>query len=165
EVKVVCDLTAKNDKGEDGPVNSEFLLYGTDEEFFYKTYNLYTLNQKELFEVCNKYGVLVYQSHPLRDKHFCIPLDPRYMHGVEVFNPHFESKISKTLEIANNNKLLMSAGSDVHTLPATEAGLYIPKEITNEKALADYLRKGESIIFGKEGVIVYNGEQLINIEY
>jgi hypothetical protein len=95
-----------------------------------------------------------------------MPLDARYMHGMEVFNPHFNSKVKETLEIANKNNLLLSGGSDTHDLVVEHfAGMLVPSDINDQFELRDYLKTGENFIICEDGVLIENGKLLLDVKH
>lgn len=137
----------------------EFLLYGISEDNFLKSYPLYNLTQKELFEFCNKRDILMVQSHPFRKEQGYFPADMRYMHGVEVYNPHllFPPRFEEAFKIALDNDKLKTSGSDFHIKDqAGLAGMIIPDEISNQFMLRDYLKTGNYSIFNTDGVFCEN---------
>lgn len=147
-----------NSNGETNILHGEFLLFGVSEKFLWDTFDLTDLTQQELYKLCNEEGILTYQSHPYRTVHFCKPLNPQFMHGVEVFNPHIEPNFDKSLSFAKENNLLMSSGSDTHVLHEPgKAGMYVPKDVCNQFELRDYLKTGESLIFDSDGLLCKNG--------
>lgn len=131
------------------PNKPEFLLYGLSEEEFLSSYPLYNITQKELFEFCNETNVLMFQAHPYRTEQGYAPGDMRYVHGIEVYNPHllFDARLDDALQLANQHQKLKSSGSDFHVVKqAGLAGMIVPDDIEDQFMLRDYLRKGESII-------------------
>ena len=70
------------------PNKPEFLIYGLSEEVFLSSYPLYNKSQKELFDFCNETDVLMFQAHPYRIEQGYATCDMRYVHGIEVYNPH-----------------------------------------------------------------------------
>ena len=133
----------------------EFLLYGISEETFLNTYPLYNLSQKELFDFCNKHNILMVQAHPFREEQGYSPADPKYMHGIEVYNPHpyFDARFETSLSFAEENGLLKTAGSDFHYEGQVgNSGMVIPDNVTDQFMLRDYLKTKECVIYNKEGV-------------
>jgi len=134
----------------------EFLLFGFSENLMKKSFPLYTYTQKELFDYCNANDILMYQAHPFRTSQGYCPANTNYMHGVEVYNQHmFESfHLPKSLNMARKAKLLISAGGDFHYQnEAGNAGMIVPDEIETSFDLRDYLKKGEAILYDKNGII------------
>ncbi len=159
EVNFLNTEKMKRDDGVENIVHGEMLLFGVSERFLRDTFDLTDLTQKKLFDLCNRENILCYQTHPYRTEHFCKPLDPRYMHGCEVFNPHIQPRTEKCLDFALKNKLLMSGGSDVHSADGVgNSCMYVPKDICNQFELRDYLKKGESLIGNTSGLYICNGK-------
>jgi predicted metal-dependent phosphoesterase TrpH len=141
----------------DEPNRPEFLLYGISENDFIESYPLYKKTQKELFEFCNKKDIIMVQAHPYRTEQRYAPADMRYVHGVEIYNPHllFEARYEESLELAQCNGKLKTAGSDFHTeRQAGLAGMIVPNDIDDQFDLRDYLKTGKCVIFDKD-VIKY----------
>ena len=138
------------------PNKPEFLLYGLSEEDFISSYPLYNASQKELFDFCEQKNLIMVQAHPYRIEQGYAPADMRYVHGIEVYNPHslFDPKFDKTLELAIQNKKLKTSGSDFHVkAQAGKAGMIIPDNIKDQFMLRDYLLNRSQIIFNKDGVL------------
>lgn len=136
------------------PNEPEFLLYGLSEELFLETYPLYCMSQKELFDFCNEHDILMVQAHPYRTEQGYAPADMNFVHGVEVYNPHFvfETRFEDALALAEKHSLLKTAGSDFH-VPEQVGMAYIevPDDIEDQFALRDFLKKGIIEIYNKEG--------------
>lgn len=139
------------------PNKPEFLMYGLSEKDFIDSYPLYNLTQKDLFAFCNNKNVLMVQAHPYRSEQGYQPADMRYVHGVEVYNPHllFDSRYRESLELAVSNSKIKTSGSDFHIKDqAGLAGMIIPDSISDQFMLRDYLLEGKQVIFDKDGIIV-----------
>jgi len=82
------------------------------------------------------------QAHPFREK--CIPVDVKYLDGVEVMNmhPRHDSQNHLAWEMAKQDeRLILLCGSDCHQLPDIGAGGILSETLPeDEKALADLLR-------------------------
>ena len=138
------------------PNAPEFLLYGLSEETFIESYPLYNHTQEELFDFCNQNDILMVQAHPYRTEQGYAPADMRYVHGIEVYNPHpcFDSRIADALRLAEENGKLMTSGSDFHVnMQAGVAGMVVPGDIGDQFMLRDYLKTGNAVIFDKDGVL------------
>ena len=138
------------------PNYPEFLLYGLSEKDFLESYPLYTRTQEELFDFCNQKNIVMVQAHPYRTEQGYAPADMRYVHGIEVYNPHpcFDSRIADALRLAEENGKLMTSGSDFHVnMQAGVAGMIVPDDIGDQFMLRDYLRTGEAVIFDQNGVM------------
>lgn len=128
----------------------EFLLYGISEEEFINSFPLYTLSQKELFEYCNEKDILMIQAHPFREEQGYSPADPRYLHGVEVVNPHvyFADRSEDAKKYADELGVLQTGGSDFHyPEQAGVASVYIPDEVEDQFMLRDYIRANKLEFF------------------
>ena len=138
------------------PNAPEFLLYGLSEETFLASYPLYNHTQKELFEFCNENDIVMVQAHPYRTEQGYAPADMRYVHGIEVYNPHplFDSRIADAVRLAEENGKLMTAGSDFHVeMQAGVAGMTVPDDISDQFMLRDYIRTGKAVLLDQNGVL------------
>ena len=131
---------------------------------FYKNATTLYLLQRLiiLFDFCNSKNVLMVQAHPYRTEQGYYPADMKYVHGLEVYNPHllFDPKFEETMELAESNNKIKTAGSDFHIKDqAGLAGMIIPDDITDQFMLRDYLLNGDQVIFSKDGII-YNSNQI-----
>lgn len=120
-------------------VHQEFLLVGFDKEFLYANDLVYTCTQPQLFEIANKNGLFMWQSHPFRVGEECG--DPKYMHGAEAFNGHYhhQNNNQKAQALCAENNLKMISGTDYHHPDQPVfSGIIIPDDIQNEKQLANY---------------------------
>ncbi len=152
-VKVFFGAEIKLTKEPNAP---EFLLYGLLEQDFLDSFPLYNHTQKELFDFCNEKDIIMVQSHPYRTEQGYAPCDMRYVHGVEVYNPHprFDSRLDMALKLADENNKIKTAGSDFHIKSqAGVSGMIVPDSINDQFMLRDYLKAGEQILFDKSGII------------
>lgn len=130
----------------DEPHYADWLLYGVTEDFLRKTPCLYTLTQKELFELCEENGVLLVQAHPFRQS----PCDPNFMHGVEINCSDGDlDKIPLVEEYAKQHALLITCGTDYHFVERTyRGGVYLPESCHTAVDMAKYIReKGSVTVF------------------
>ncbi len=132
--------------------NEEYVLYGFDESLFYRDKLMFEFSQEELFELSEKNGCFLYQSHPFRPS---VPKlgNPDFLHGAEYFNGHYHhiNNNAKAREWCDKNKLIGLSGTDFHTpdQPIT-AGVFIPDEVDNEKSLVECLFKGNFSLYCDE---------------
>ena len=132
--------------------NEEYVLYGFDKSLFYGAKLMFEFSQEELFELSEKNGCFLYQSHPFRPS---VPRlgNPEFLHGAEYFNGHYHhvNNNAKAREWCDNNKLIGLSGTDFHTpdQPIT-AGIFIPDEVDSEKSLVECLFKGEFSLYCDE---------------
>lgn len=123
----------------------EFMLLGFDEKFLYDNKPLFYYNQKELYDIADKNGFLLYQTHPFRRG---VNLgDSRYMHGAESFNGHINHINNNALatDFCDTFNLIKVSGTDYHDLgqPIT-GGIYIPETVNTNSELKDYLFSGKA---------------------
>ena len=137
----------------------EFLLYGISEEDFMDSFPLYTVTQQELFDYCNEKDILMIQAHPYRGlTGMEVATDLALMHGIEVYNPHplnnGVERLNDTLQLAIDNNLLKTAGSDFH-IKSQQGDAYciIPDDIEDQFMLRDYIRTGKCTICDRKGVL------------
>lgn len=153
-IKVFFGVEIKLIKVEGAP---EFLLYGISEQDFINSYPLYNATQKELFEFCNDKNIVMVQSHPYRTEQGYSPADMRYVHGIEVYNPHllFDARFDDCMKLARENGKLKTSGSDFHVeTQAGLAGMILPGDTTDQFMLRDYLKSGKCKIFSKNDILV-----------
>ena len=124
---------------------TEYMLLGFDREFLYNNPRLYELTQKELFELCNKNGILIYQSHPYRMN--VKAGDPRFLHGAEAFNGHFHHFNNNAVadDFCTKNNLIKLCGTDYHEFnqPISCYAL-VPDYVKDEKSLVKAIFNGET---------------------
>ena len=139
-IKVFFGLELKLINEEHQP---EFLLYGLSEDTFVKSYPLYGISQKELFDFCNHENIIMIQAHPFRHEQGYQPADIRYMHGIEVYNPHpsFPVRYHEALTLADQYGFIKTAGSDFHIESQVgSAGMIVGDAIEDQYMLRDFLR-------------------------
>lgn len=135
---------------------SDFLLYGTSENFFYSQKSFFDMNQKELFDYCNLHGVLMVQAHPFRDGHS--PCDPQFMHGVEInLRPQDYAKREAVEEFALKNDLFITSGSDYHSVVQDEfGGMIVPDSVCDSLQFANHIKNsGETVVFYNDSLKKY----------
>ena len=138
------------------PTHPEFLLYGMSEEDFIFSFPLFHKTQEEVFEFCNEKNILMVQSHPYRTEQGYEPADMRYVHGIEVYNPHllFDARFDDALKLAVDNNKIKTSGSDFHIKDqAGLAGMIVPDYIEDQFMLRDYLKENKAVIFDKSGIL------------
>lgn len=138
------------------PNQPEFLLYGISEEDFLSSYPLYEKTQKEIFDFCEQKDIIMVQAHPFRTEQGYSPADMRYVHGIEIYNPHlrFDARYDDALKLASDNKKLKTSGSDFHIKDqAGLAGMIVPDYINDQFMLRDFLRENKAVIFSKDGIL------------
>ncbi len=131
---------------------TDWLLLGATEAFLRDTPCLYRRTQKELFQLCEKSGVLLVQAHPCRGD--TVFGDPRYMHGVELnATPHDIPTFSRIREFAKENGLFVTCGTDYHAVDRTYfGGIYVPTTCEKAEDVARYIcENGGVTLFTEEG--------------
>ncbi len=142
------------------PRTPEFLLYGLSEQDFLDSFPLYGCTQKQLFDFCNEKDIIMVQAHPYRKEQGYAPADMRYMHGIEVYNPHpsFDARFEQALALADEHGKLKTAGTDFHTQSQVgSSGMILPDSIEDQFMLRDCLRSEKAVIFNKDGIF-YGGD-------
>lgn len=121
---------------------NDYLLYNYPLEFLEDPECFFTMGLEAFYPLCQKAGALLVQAHPFREK--CIPVDVRYLDGVEVMNmhPRHDSQNHLAWEMARqDDRLICLCGSDCHQLPDIGAGGILSDTLPeDEKALAELLR-------------------------
>ena len=120
----------------------EFMIFGFDKQFLYDYVPaVFTMDQKQLYDIANEKGFFLYQTHPFRDR-VKILGDPKYMHGAEIYNAHFHHTNfnEKAIEFCKVNNLIGVCGTDFHNpdQPILTA-MYIPDDVNDEKAFVKCL--------------------------
>lgn len=144
--------------------DQEYMIIGFDNDFLIENADLYKKNQKELFELANKHGLYMGQTHPFRSsgKHLVVCGDPRYLHGAEAFNGHFHhvNNNQKAKEFCKGNNLIQLSGSDYHdqTQPII-GGILVPDSVCTDSQLVQCLFDKKHIIIEDEIRYVYEREE------
>lgn len=125
------------------PHYADWLLYGATEEFLRSSPCLYTLSQQELFELCEKWGILLVQAHPYRQS----PGDPKYMHGIEHNCSQGDVyKFDLVEAFAKEHGLLLTCGTDYHFKENTRfGGIFIPESCVTATDVAAYLKSVKNV--------------------
>ena len=129
--------------------STEYSVIGLKRETYYEKPLMFELDQKGLFELAEKDGAFMYQTHPFRQG--VLAGDPRFLHGAESFNGHYHHVNNNHLakKFCEDNNLIKLSGTDFHhdDQPIT-AGMYLPEEINTEEELVRYLfqNKFENIV-------------------
>ncbi len=135
----------------DCPPKGELLIYGISPEWVIEhPYDLFPLSTEELYALAQENGWLLCQSHPYRD--YMEVQNPAFLEGCEAYNghPHQNNRNEKALVFAEENGLLMTAGSDFHTPDAVGCGVLLQNPVkTNEELVAE-LRKRTHIIMKRK---------------
>lgn len=130
------------------PHYADWLLFGVTEEFLRSTSCLYQLKQKELFEFCEKWGVLMVQAHAFREGHS--PCNPEYMHGIEInCNERDIGNVAKVEAFAAEHKLMVTCGVDYHqTNHDYFGGMFVGEKCrSSEDFVREIKRSGKTRVF------------------
>lgn len=119
---------------------TEYSVIGLKKKTYYENPIMFELYQKGLFELAEKDGAFMYQTHPFRQG--VLAGNPKYLHGAECFNGHYHHINNNDLakKFCEENNLIKLSGTDFHheDQPIT-AGIYIPEDINSEEELVAYL--------------------------
>lgn len=148
---------------EAGYNGTEFLIYGIDEKWIIDNEILKTATIEKQYELVKSAGGMVIHAHPYREEYYIpkIRLYPDYVDGVEIINAtHSNSRSishndpeydTKAIRYCNENNLLPTAGSDVHSTNLFNGGMAFKRKILDER---DFVKS----VLGKEDYILTNGE-------
>lgn len=158
-IKVLCGVEIEDNLG------VEYILVGFEKSFLYSEKPLYEFSQQELYNMCDKKGIFMYQTHPFRNGVTCG--NPKYMHGVEAFNGHFHhlNNNEYAKAFAENNNLIKLAGIDYHQpcQPLTAYTL-VPETVNDEVSLAKYLFSGQAKYVGNELYYITEAKKFLGIK-
>lgn len=121
--------------------HNDYLIYGLNEEFIYKNYEMFTLPINELTELLHQNNFLIYQAHPFRNRMTIVT--PGMLDGIEVFNAHprHDSRNNIAKMWSEMYNLGTISGSDTHQPPdIARSGITTEKEIKNIDDLLSILR-------------------------
>ena len=95
------------------------------------------------------------QAHPFRNTFE--PLDPKFMHGVEInCAPSDINNRALLEEYATAHELPMTVGTDYHLpYPGDVGGIIVPDNLENSVQLAQYLKNSKfiTLFIGEEEII------------
>ena len=124
-------------------VPNHYLLYGVTEEFLCKFPALYNMEKDRFYEAAKEHGIFVVQAHPFRDGK-CVPT-PQYADGFEIYNsnPRHNDFNDKAENIAKENGLYITAGSDAHRLEdIAGSGILTEVEIKTTEDFVNVIKGG-----------------------
>ena len=127
-----------------GMGDSDFLVYGADEEFFLKNPDIYLYDHWRNGAHIRNNGLLLFQAHPFRYRQMLCPVE--CLAGIEVYNGHpGQNSHNKMAEHWHEMypHLLTVSGSDHHdACQYPDAGILTDEPITSNKQLLEVLRSG-----------------------
>lgn len=143
----------------------EFLVYGLEPEWLFDHPELRHAEREVHMKIARDAGAMVIQAHPFRKRDYIpeVKLFPELVHGAEVFNAGNYSRedrdagrtISafdeKALAYAKEYGLLMTAGSDGHSVKMRGAGMAFKRKLADIKDFC-------AAVMGGEEYLMYNGK-------
>lgn len=148
---------------EAGYRGTEFLIYGVDPEWMAEHPEIHDATVEEQYQLIHAAGGMVIHAHPFREEPYIpeIRLYPEYVDGVEGVNATHSNSRSKghnkpefdlrAIAYANEHRLPMTAGSDIHNTKLFGGGVAFRRRLTS---VQDYCR---AILSGEDYVLT-NGE-------
>ena len=124
---------------------AHLLVYGVDEQFLFRHPSIFDMTQEELWRTVKQEGGVLIHAHPFRGQ--AIPMDPRYLDGVEInCHPLYGNTYSKELlALAKEYSLFVTCGGDYHAdTYRPRCGVFIPDSIEDSLAI------GRHILLAKE---------------
>lgn len=127
---------------------AEYLIYGATPQFLLDNPRMYELSQDQLYKLCKDNGLMLVQAHPFRKEQGHFPHDMTKVDGVEL-NCHYRflREEQKVRELAKNNNLIITCGSDFHKAGQQGSGGIICQDVNSETELKDVLLSGKFEIF------------------
>ena len=127
----------------------EILLYGITPEFLYAHPEFADGKLETISKAVHDFGGLVFQAHPFRNRDYIpdpdelLPVEP--LDGIETYNAcNPEDENIRAEKYAEENGLLISAGSDAHTEDFPRRyGIASERRIKNSAELAEVLKSGD----------------------
>ncbi|MGN0533339.1 MAG: PHP domain-containing protein [Eubacterium sp.] len=119
---------------------NDYLIYGIDEDFLYRSGNLMKVWENEVYSRCHDRGYLVFQAHPFRPG--IRQCREEYIDGIEVYNGKTDKGSNdKAYEWAKESGKLMCSGSDFHTPAHTgRGGIITSSPIKSNEDLLNVLK-------------------------
>lgn len=96
--------------------DNDYLILGYEKEFLNNADEIFRMGIGEFSKIAKNTGTIIIQAHPCRTH--CIPANPSFLNGVEVYNMNIRQNNSndKAMAFAKKNNLIMMSGSDCHRL-------------------------------------------------
>lgn len=128
----------------------DFLIYGLDKEWLLAHPEMEHWSIQQQFEEVTKYGGMVIQAHPFRDRYYIpkIRLYPKLVHGVEVFNACNRSSENKQAYVyAKKYDLPMTAGADSHHPDIICSGIRVSDKFESIDSYIDIIKNRKVLEF------------------
>ena len=122
------------------------LIYGADPDFLRENPRMFDCTQEELYRLVKANNGVLIQAHPFRNG--TTVLNTAYMDGIEInCHPLYGNSYSKKLlQIARNNRLLVTCGGDFHAdTYHPKCGMFLPDTVKDHRDLRYHLLSGEEI--------------------
>ena len=141
-VNVIFAIELTVDKTPTGNHN-HYLVYGVDEDFLNKSEDIFDLTIEEFYPYAKENGLLVIQSHPIRDRKY-VPT-PESVDGFEAINtnPRHDNYDDEVFELAKQYELPVTAGSDTHRPEDIVGGILTESEIKTVEDFINMFNNGE----------------------
>lgn len=127
-----------------GMGDSDFLIYGADEEFFMKNADIYLHDHWRNGAHIRNNGLLLFQAHPFRYRQMLCPVE--CLAGIEVYNGHPEQNSHNRMAQHWHEEyphLIAISGSDHHDpWQYPDAGILTDEPITSNEQLVEILKSG-----------------------
>lgn len=123
---------------------NDYLAFGFDEDYLYRTENLMGMTLKEYKESVKDRGIIIVQAHPYRKN--CEVRPAVHLDGIEVFNgnPRHSSNNEEAKRYAIENNLIQLSGSDYHQIMDLARGGVVCKTPCEDiHCLVDRIKAGE----------------------
>lgn len=126
--------------------NAEFLIYGATPDKIDDFRRLLKENTAAMHDYCKQNGFFVSQAHPFRG--MTNYRNPEVLDGVEVLNgnPRQNSRNEQARKFAEENRLIMTAGSDFHEPVDCISGICLENAVKSEEELVAELKKRKHTI-------------------
>lgn len=126
---------------------NHYLVYGTDKEFFLKYPDICNWSIEKFYKIAKENNVFVVQAHPYRDN-VCYPT-PEFVDAIEVCNtnPRHNDFYEESYELAKENNLCMTGGSDCHRVEDLGlGGIATEEEIKTTEDYIKAVKSGKAVI-------------------
>lgn len=152
---------------EAGFQGTEFLIYGVDAKWMLDHPEIRTATVEEQYLLIHEAGGMVIHAHPYREEWYIpeIRLFPEHVDGVEGVNATHSCHLSgchndprydvRAIGYANEHKLPMTAGSDIHSTLMFGGGTAFKRRLTS---IQDYCK---AILSGEDYVLT-NGDEMFD---
>ena len=125
---------------------AHLLLYGIEERFIEENPTLFDWTMEEMHAAVKAVGGTLVQAHPYRKVKNLLPTE--YLDGVEVnCHPLYgKSDFADMVEIATENKLILTCGGDYHAdTYRPKCGVYLPDDLSDGVEIGRYLLRADEL--------------------